>query len=269
MTSGFLKSSMRKKIITLLTDFGTKDGYIGAVKGVIKRINPQAEIVDITHDVDSYDVLGAAFALNNFYRYFPKGTIHLAVVDPGVGSLRQPILIKTKDFFFVGPDNGIFSFIYQREDLTEIIVISNKKYFLAELSSTFHARDIFAPVAAYLSLGIKIDEFGSSAKECMKFIIPQPEPEGKSLQGEIIYIDRFGNLITNIPADLLKRNKNIEIIIGKRRIKRISRSYFEIKEKGLGALIGSSDFLELAVNQGSAQKLLKAKVGDSVRIDFD
>jgi len=260
---------MRKKIITLLTDFGTKDGYIGAVKGVIKRINPQAEIVDITHDVDSYDVLGAAFALNNFHRYFPKGTIHLTVVDPGVGSLRQPILIRTKDFFFVGPDNGIFSFIYQGEDLTDIIVISNRKYFLAELSSTFHARDIFAPVAAYLSLGIETGEFGSAAKECMKLIIPQPESKGKSLQGEIIHIDRFGNLITNVTAGLLKKKKNAEIVVGKRRIKGISRSYFEIKEKRLGALIGSSGFLELAVNQGSAQKLLKAKIGDPVRINFE
>jgi S-adenosylmethionine hydrolase len=259
---------MKKKIITLLTDFGTKDGYIGAVKGVIKKTNPQAEIVDITHDIDSYDVLGAAFALSNFYRYFPKGTIHLAVVDPGVGSLRQPILIKTKDFLFVGPDNGIFSFIYQREDLTDIIVISNKKYFLAEPSSTFHARDIFAPVAAYLSLGIETDEFGSPAKECMKFIIPQPESKGKSLEGEIIHIDRFGNLITNLTADLLKKKKNAKIAVGKRRIKGISRSYFEIKEKSLGALVGSSGFLELAVNQGSAQELLKAKAGERIKIDF-
>jgi S-adenosylmethionine hydrolase len=268
---------MNKKIITLLTDFGSKDGYVGAVKGVIKRINPQAEIVDVTHDIDSYDILGAAFAFSNFYKYFPKGTIHLAVVDPGVGSSRQPILVKTKDFFFVGPDNGVFSFIYQREDITDIIIISNKKYFLAESSSTFHARDIFAPVAAYLSLGIKIDEFGSPAKECLKFILPQPESKGKSLKGEIIHIDRFGNLITNIPSDLLNKKKNIEIMVRKRKIKGISRSYFEIKEtcsersksKELGALIGSSDFLELAVNQASAQKLLKAKVGNPVRINFE
>jgi S-adenosylmethionine hydrolase len=259
---------MRKRIITLLTDFGTKDGYVGAVKGVIKRINPQAEIVDITHEVDSYDILGAAFALNNFYRYFPKGTIHLAVVDPGVGGLRQPILVKTKDFFFVGPDNGIFSFIYQIEEITDIIVISDQKYFLAEPSRTFHARDVFAPVAAYLSLGIKIDEFGSPAKECMKFVIPEPESRGKSLKGEIIHIDRFGNLITNIPADFLENKKHAEIRVGKGSIKGMSRSYFAIKEKELGALIGSSNFLELAVNQGSAQKLLKANVGDSVRIDF-
>lgn len=270
-TNGHLGSNrikMNKKIITLLTDFGTKDGYVGAVKGVIKRINPQAEIVDVTHDVDSYDVLGAAFALNSFYRYFPKGTIHLAVVDPGVGSLRQPILVKTKDFLFVGPDNGIFSFVYQREDITDIIIISNKKYFLAEPSSTFHARDIFAPVAAYLSLGIETNEFGSPAKECMKFTFPQPELKGRSLKGEVIHIDRFGNLITNIPGGLLENKRNAEIIVGKSKIKGISRSYFEIKEQELGALIGSSDFLELAINQGSAQAFLKAKVGDTIRIDF-
>jgi S-adenosylmethionine hydrolase len=260
---------MKKKIITLLTDFGTGDGYIGAVKGVIKRINPEAEIVDITHDVESYDVLSAAFALNNSYRYFPKGTIHLAVVDPGVGGSRQAILIKTEDFSFVGPDNGIFSFIYQREDLTDMVVISNKKYFLAELSNTFHARDIFAPVAAYLSLGVETYEFGSPAKECMKLIIPQAESKGKSLKGEIIHIDRFGNLITNIPADLLKKKKNARIVVKKREIKGINRSYFEIREKRLGALVGSSGFLELAVNQGSAQRLLKAKVGEGIKIDFD
>jgi S-adenosylmethionine hydrolase len=260
---------MTKKIITLLTDFGTRDGCVGAVKGVIKRINPEAEIVDVTHDIESYDVLGAAFALNNFHTYFPKGTIHLAVVDPGVGSLRQPILIRTTDFFFVGPDNGIFSFIYQREDLTDVVVVSNKKYFLAELSSTFHARDIFAPVAAYLSLGVETDEFGSPAKECMKLMIPEPESKGKSLKGEIIHIDRFGNLITNLRADLLKKKRSAEIVVGKRKTKGISRSYFEIEEGKLGALAGSSGFLELAVNQGSAQKLLKAKVGERIKIDFE
>jgi S-adenosylmethionine hydrolase len=260
---------MERKIITLLTDFGTRDGYIGAVKGVIKRINPEVEIVDVTHDVESYDVLGAAFVLENSYRYFPEGTINLAVVDPGVGSMRQPILVRTKDFFFVGPDNGIFSFIYQREDLTDVVVISNKKYFLAELSSTFHARDIFAPVAAYLSLGVETCEFGSPAKECTKLIIPEPESKGKSLKGAIIHIDRFGNLITNVTADLLKNRENARVVVGRKTIKGISRSYYEIKEKGLGALVGSSGFLELAVNQGSAQKRLKAKVGDPVRINVE
>ncbi|MCK4465237.1 MAG: SAM-dependent chlorinase/fluorinase, partial [Bacteroidales bacterium] len=132
---------MGKPIITLTTDFCTKDGYVGAVKGVIERINPEVEVVDITHQVEPFDVLDAAFVLNNFFRYFPKNTIHVVVVDPGVGSSRQSLLVKSEDFFFVGPDNGVFSFVYQNERILEIILLSNKKYFLAELSSTFHARD--------------------------------------------------------------------------------------------------------------------------------
>ncbi len=128
---------MKRPIITLTTDFGTKDGYVGAVKGVIKRINPEVEIVDIAHDIEPFDILGAAFTLNNFYRYFPQNTIHLAVVDPGVGSKRQPILIQTENFYFVGPDNGIFSFVLQNENITEIINLSNDKYHLSKSSRTF------------------------------------------------------------------------------------------------------------------------------------
>ncbi|MGB2988727.1 MAG: SAM-dependent chlorinase/fluorinase, partial [Candidatus Zixiibacteriota bacterium] len=135
---------MGKPIITLTTDFGTKDGYVGAVKGVIKRINPDAEVVDVTHEIEPFDILGAAFTLNNFYQCFPRGTIHLTAVDPGVGGQRQPLLIKSKDFFFVGPDNGVFSFVFENERISDIVVLSNKEYFLAELSGTFHARDIFA-----------------------------------------------------------------------------------------------------------------------------
>jgi len=235
---------------------------------MIKRINPEAVLVDITHQIEQFDVLGAAFCLNNFYRYFPQGSIHLMVVDPGVGSSRQPFLIKSEDFFFVGPDNGAFSFVYQNERITEIILLSNKKYFLAELSSTFHARDIFAPVAAYLSLGVDPKEFGNTAKECLKLKIPEPKPSKKNLLGEIIHIDGFGNLVTNIGAELLQNKKIVRIVVGKRQIKRIVQSYFEIPRKEVGALMGSSGFLEVAINQGSAQKILKSKVGTAVRIIF-
>jgi hypothetical protein len=259
---------MGKPIITLTTDFGTKDGYVGAVKGVIKRINPEAEVVDVTHQIEPFDVLGAAFALNNSFRYFPKKTIHMAVVDPGVGSLRQPFLIKSEDFFFVGPDNGVFSFVYQNERIKEMIVLSNKKYFLAELSSTFHARDVFAPVAAYLSLGVDLKEFGNTAKECCKLIIPEPKLLKEGLAGEVIHIDGFGNLVTNIGAELLQNKKIGKMVVGKRQIKRLARSYFEIPEKEVGALVGSSGFFEIAVNQGNAQKTLKSKVGTDVRITF-
>jgi len=259
---------MKRPIITLTTDFGTKDGYVGAVKGVIKKINPEAELIDITHAIEPFDILGAAFALNNFYRYFPKGSIHLVVVDPGVGSERQALLIKSEDFFFVGPDNGVFNFVFENERINEIIVLSNKKYFLAELSSTFHARDIFAPVAAYLSLGVDVREFGTSAKECMKLLFPQPSLTKKSIVGEIIHIDSFGNLITNVAAEVLD-NKNIaQIVVGKNRIKRIAQSYFDIQRKELGVVLGSSGFLEIAKNQGSAQMMLKGKIGTQVRITF-
>lgn len=260
---------MRKPIITLTTDFGTKDGYVGAVKGVIKRVNPEAEVLDITHQIEPFDVLGAAFALNNSFRYFPKKTIHMVVVDPGVGSQRQPLLIRSEDFLFVGPDNGVFSFIYQNERITEIILLSNKKYFLAELSSTFHARDIFAPVAAYLSLGVDEKEFGNSAKECLKLKIPEPKSSKKGVFGEIIHIDGFGNLVTNIGAELLQNKKVVRIVVGKRQIKRIARSYFDIPKKEVGVLVGSSGFLEIAINQGSADKALKGKIGTSVRITFE
>lgn len=259
---------MKRQIITFTTDFGTKDGYVGAVKGVIKRINPQVEIVDVTHDIEPFDILSGAFVLNHFYRYFPKNTIHLVVVDPGVGSKRQPLLIRIEDFFFVGPDNGIFSLIYQNERITEMIVLSNKKYFLAELSSTFHARDIFAPVAGYLSLGIDVKEFGSTAKECRRLLFPQPSATRKSIMGEIIHIDNFGNLITNIGAKLVENKTMAKIIVGKREISRLAQSYFDILKREVGAVIGSSGFLEIAINQGDASKVLKSKIGSPVKVVF-
>ena len=259
---------MGKPTITLTTDFGAKDGYVGAVKGVIKRINPDAEVTDITHEIEPFDILGAAFTLNSFYRYFPRGTIHLIVVDPGVGSQRQPLLIKSKDFFFVGPDNGVFSFVFQNETITDIVILSNKKYSLAEVSGTFHARDIFAPVAGYLSLGVEVTEFGRTAKECHKLIIPEPRSSNKGLAGEIIHIDGFGNLVTNIAEEFLQGRKIAAITVGRRRIKRIARSYSDIKEGEVGALIGSSGLLEIAVNQGSAQKVLRSRIGSAVTITF-
>ncbi len=259
---------MKRPIITLTTDFGTKNGYVGAVKGVIKRINPEAEIVDITHDIESFDILGVSFTLNNFYRYFPQNTIHLAVVDPGVGSKRQPLLIKSEDFYFVGPDNGIFSFAIQNENITEIINLSNHKYHLYKPSSTFHARDIFAPVAAYLSLGVDVKEFGIPARECSKLVIPLPQMSRNGITGEIIHIDNFGNLITNIVAESFKVKRVIRIEIKRIEIDRISQSYFEIPENKIGAVIGSSGFLEIAMNQSSAENTLKANIGTRVKISL-
>ncbi len=260
---------MNQPIITLTTDFGTKDGYVGAVKGVIKRINPEAEIIDITHEIEPFDVVGAAFALNNCYRYFPQNTIHLVVVDPGVGGKRQPLLIQSTDFFFVGPDNGSFSFILQNEEIDEIISISNRKYFLSILSSTFNARDIFAPVTAYQSLGVDIQEFGAPATDCSKLFIPQTKVSQKGITGEIIHVDNFGNLITNIEAKSVQKRKIKSIEIKHKKINQIARSYYEIPEGKIGVLIGSSGFLEIATNQGNASKSMKAGLDTKVKINFE
>ncbi|NIM98774.1 MAG: hypothetical protein GTO24_12050 [candidate division Zixibacteria bacterium] len=264
---GLTLLEMGKSIITLTTDFGTKDGYIGAVKGVIKRINPDACVVDITHRIEPFDVLAGAFALNNFCRYFPSGSIHMVVVDPCVGSRRQPLLIQSEEFFFVGPDNGVFTFIYENERIKDIILLSNKRYFLSQLSHTFHARDIFAPVAAYVSLGVDPKDFGETAKECHKLIVPEPQASENVLWGEIIHIDSFGNMITNIRSHLLKKTV-AKIVVSKREIKQIARSYYDIPRKGIGALVGSSGYLEIAANQESAAKILKSKVGTALRITF-
>jgi len=261
---------MNRKIITLTTDFGTQAGYLGAVKGVILKINPETRVVDISHGIEPYDVWEAAFVLRNSYRFFPQGTIHMVVVDPGVGSARQALLIISDNFAFIGPDNGVFSFVYEDEKILKMINTSNPRYFIGK-SSTFHGRDVFAPVAAYLSLGVKPEEFGTEAKECLKLKIPSPEVEGKIIKGEILWVDRFGNLITNLDHNLVNKvgsEKDFQIVIGKKIIKKISASYYEGREDEILALVGSSGFLEISANQGSAEEILKKKRGDKFRIEF-
>ena len=254
--------------ITLTTDFGINDSYVGQVKGMILNINPKASIVDITHQIPSWDILKGAFILNSFYKYFPKGTIHIVVVDPTVGSKRKALLIKTRDYFFVGPDNGVFSFIYENEKIGEILNIENRKFFLSRTSHTFHARDIFAPVAAYLSLGKRINQFGPKAKSCAKLKIPEPEVKKNSIKGEIVYIDNFGNLVTNISGKHLNRfpKKKFSISMGNERINKISKSYSEAKPKEVLALMGSSNFLEISVREGRADKMLNKKVGHKLSL---
>jgi len=250
-------------IITLTTDFGNGDIYVGVMKGVILSINPNATIVDITHDISPHNIKEGAFLLNDFYRYFPKGSIHLVVVDPGVGSERKGILIESDGYFFVGPDNGIFTYPIKK-GLKKIIELSNKSYYLNEISSTFHGRDIFAPVAAHLSLGIEPDKFGNEIKE-YKILNFDPEISENGINGEIIHIDKFGNLITDIKKEFMV-NKDFEILIKDIKIDNISESYFEGKEKEILAIFGSSGWLELSVNMGNAADIIDAKVGDRVLV---
>jgi S-adenosylmethionine hydrolase len=190
------------------------------------------------------------------------------VVDPGVGSQRQPLIIQSADFLFVGPDNGVFSFILQNEEITEIISISNRKFFLSKPSSTFHARDIFAPVAAYLSIGVDIREFGAPATECSKLFIPQTKVTKRVVIGEIIHVDNFGNLITNIEAKSIQNKRIRDIEVKRKQISQIAKSYCDVPQGKIGVVIGSSGFLEIAANQGNAAELVKVEIGTKIKINF-
>jgi S-adenosylmethionine hydrolase len=266
----------RGNIITLLTDFGENEGYAGAMKGVILSINPEAQIVDISHTIPSHGIQEGAFVLKTSYPYFPKGTIHLAVVDPGVGGDRKPIIVETENHLFVGPDNGIFSYVYE-ENATKIWEINERKYFLLPHSDTFHGRDIFSPVAAYLSRGIEVSKIASIISEFSRLPIPRPAIREKEIGGHILHVDRFGNLITDIPKrfvekyDTTSRNSfefcsaTGESFV---RIHRLSRTYSEGTSGEVIALIGSSGLLEFSVNEGRADEVIPVKAGDAFLIRF-
>jgi len=258
-------------LITLITDFGLDNWFVGAMKGVIRTICPTADIIDISHGIKRFNVHAGAFALKNSYSYFPDATIHVVVVDPGVGSARPAIMVQTERFFFIAPDNGVLSYALQEEHIDKIIRLKNRKYFLAPISSTFHGRDIFAPVAAHLASGIAIDEFGPAIED-MKHLtrsVPHPLSANETL-GNIIFIDNFGNAVTNISRryleQLLPKSKSgsFRIAVRDREITKISSNYSEGSASEPIALIGSSDYLEIAVNQGSASEMLGLKEGTEI-----
>ena len=243
-----------KRIITLTTDFGLDDYYVGAMKGVILGINPDTQIIDITHSIPKYDVIKAAFTARNIYPYFPKGTIHVVVVDPGVGGKRKPIALHSEQGIFIGPDNGVFSLIYESSKEVRIREIANVEYMLEEMSNTFHGRDIFAPVAAHISLGVDINELGEGIESPVLLDFPEPTITENEIIGEVIYTDSFGNLITNIKGDLIKGYSRIHI--DEFIIDSVASSYQDADNAELLAIIGSSGFLEISVNQGSASELI-------------
>jgi S-adenosylmethionine hydrolase len=255
-----------KPVVTLLTDFGTADYFVGAVKGVILTISPHVSIVDITHDIPPQDIEAAAFTLLTCYRDFPAGTIHVAVVDPGVGSARRAIVVSAGSHYFVGPDNGLFSYILDREPSHQTFHLTASEYFRETPSATFHGRDVFAPVAAALSKGVKPARLGPQIEDEVRLasLAPKKRKEGK-VEGRIIHIDRFGNCITNLTrADVSERKGSLLI---KRRVIKTFRQFFT-DERGsknqIFGIWGSAGFLELAVNGASAAKLLHAQRGDAV-----
>jgi len=227
------------------------------MKGVIYSINPDAIITDITHEIPAHDIFSAAFTLRSFVSYFPKETINIVVVDPGVGSSRKPIALEADEKFFVGPDNGVFTFVILESKSIRAYEISNPEYFLPVVSFTFHGRDIFAPVAAHLSLGVSIEDLGERLLDPFKLEIKEPEIVEEEIIGDVIYEDTFGNLITNIPGSLVDSDSLFYVCDIE--INGVSKSYSEASEGELLAVIGSSGFLELSVNQGRASDLIKCK----------
>jgi S-adenosylmethionine hydrolase len=263
---------MKHPIVTLLTDFGTQDHYVASMKGVILGINPWCTLIDISHEVIPHDVRQGALILANGYSYFPRETIHLAVVDPGVGSTRKPILLVTKSYFFLGPDNGLLSLAAKKDGVRKAIVLSNQDFFRLPVSPTFHGRDIFAPIAGHLSAGIQPELLGRKVRSWVKLDLGEPKIVKADLVGEISHIDVFGNIVTNISQQDLNRfakKRAIVISIGKREIRGLRKGYWEAKKGELLALIGSGDFLEISVREGDAQKVLKSRRSDRVRIRLE
>ncbi|MBS7614647.1 S-adenosyl-l-methionine hydroxide adenosyltransferase family protein [Candidatus Bathyarchaeota archaeon] len=260
----------RKPVITLLSDFGLKDPYVAEMKAVILSICPEASIVDISHEVNKYDKRIGAYMLARAAPLFPKGTIHVAVVDPEVGTKRKPIIITTKHHLYVGPDNGLLILSAEKEGIGKVYEITNKNYMLRNISRTFHGRDIFSPAAAYLALGISASDFGPEISEIIKPSFSQPKVRGQEVLGEVLHVDKFGNIVTNISSEHLKRigvkeEETLTIMLKNSKIAmKWCSSYSEVPIGTPLLIEGSGGFLEVAVNQGDASKLLGAKSGDKI-----
>jgi len=278
-------------VITLTTDFGLIDGYVGIMKGVIQGICPGAVVIDLTHDIPPQDILSAAFLLHASHPYFPKDTVHVAVVDPGVGTERRAIALRTSNAFFVAPDNGLLSFIIEGGSVEEVVNLNNPRYWLPKVSATFHGRDIFAPAGAYLARGVPLRELGQpiDVGDLITFPVPRAYRDGDAITAQILHVDRFGNLTVNLPMERFKEEgeellmiylpdetqplilhpQNLTIHVGEYEISGIRRTYAEGSLGEPMAIIGSAGYLEVAVPGDSATRLLNVKVGDEVRVKIE
>lgn len=262
-----------KPVITLTTDFGYKDSFVGVMKGVILQTNPEATIVDISHGIRSHDIREAAYTIGMSFAYFPANTIHVVVVDPGVGSERRPVILRTDHHTFIGPDNGVFSYIYSlKHETLHVTHITAAHYFISAKGSTFHARDIFAPAAAYLSRGINIRNFGEEISDYYKIPLPFPQKTADNrIRGDVILIDRFGNAITNIKSSHIRAlcrstpECPVQILIKDMRVT-VLDYYAQAADEGLYAVVNSSGYLELFVYRGNAASGHAISIGDEVVI---
>lgn len=260
-----------RPIVTLTTDFGTNDHFVGAVKGVILDIVPEAAIVDISHAVQAFDVLDGALTISQTYSYFPTGTVHLIVVDPGVGTTRRPIIASSDGFHFVAPDNGVLSMVYAREERMTVRHVTAEHYFHQPVSNTFHGRDIFAPVAAYLAKMVDSHKFGDEIEDYVRFAAPKPKPAGdKRVRAVVLKVDRFGNLITNLtPEDLpalFTGKSGFKILVGSKEITEIRSAYAEGAPGEVFGILGSMGYLEIVANRAAAAQITGAGKGSEVSI---
>lgn len=257
-----------KPVITLTTDFGTRDYFTGILRGVILQINPDIQIVDITHDIPPFDIRTGAFVISKAHRDFPRGSIHIVVVDPGVGSERRPLLAVSRSGFFLAPDNGVLSYVYEEDGPCQIYEINEKKFFLPSSGNTFHGRDIFAPVAAWLSTGLEAPSFGPAINDAVKFPVSKPTITQGNIAGNIVFIDHFGNLITNIRGSHLPSPdlKHLSLKIGEQTLKGGKRYYQEAVKGEISFTINSSGHIEIFQNQGSASKTLKILLDEKVSL---
>ncbi len=252
-------------LIALLSDFGDRDGFVGIMKGVIMSINPDAHIIDLAHGIPAGDIAAAAFVLERSFKYFPKDTIHVVVVDPGVGSTRRSLILNTSDYYFIGPDNGVFNRIPAIENCVQI---TNMDLCLP-VSNTFHGRDVFAPVAAHISKGVPLDAFGPPVRDFFRQPPAVPEKGMAGIRGEIIYIDRFGNLVSNISESYLRDCTIKDSIIKGYAISGLCHAYAERKKGEFLNIIGSHGNIEVACNQGSAAAEMEVTAGESLYIRFE
>jgi hypothetical protein len=257
----------KNRIITLTTDFGTKDGYPAIMKGVMLAINDRLTCIDITHQIAAQQVDQAAYVIGTSYHWFPEGTIHVVVVDPGVGTARRALVVRAAGHTFVGPDNGVFSLIFDKQPLA-VYQITSTKYVLPTISQTFHGRDIFSPVAAWLSKDVKPLRMGKEINDYVRLPWEQPEIKDNCIIARVINIDAFGNVITNLPDGLAKEHlQKFSLLLNNQTIECLSDSYTAAQPGRPLAIIGSSGFVELAVNQGRACDVLRLNINDRITIE--
>lgn len=260
---------MVAQIFTLTTDFGLKDPYVAEMKAAILSLYPAAQIIDITHDVNKFNIRTGAYVLASAASYFPAGTIHVAVIDPGVGSQRRPIIIQTEKGFFVGPDNGLLNLAAEKQGIKEVWEITSGHLMLNRVSSTFHGRDIFAPAAAHLANGVPLGEFGPVIGDIMRPTFTKVIKDKGKLEGEVLHVDSFGNIITNIDERSFdySRRPTVQIELPKCKLQlKLSKTYTDVKLHQPLMLIGSQGYLEIAVNQGNAADQLQVKPGDKISL---